>query len=68
MYGDRDNAKKDLITLFEIMSRQGTSLLIDAMAESVGMTVNKFKLTEKEASTLRNSLLTEFKHAMLERT
>jgi hypothetical protein len=66
-YSDIDNVKKDAVTIHEIISRQGTSLLIDCIAEHVGRTANKFKLKLNESRLARNSIVKELNHAINER-
>jgi hypothetical protein len=67
-YGDVDRVKSDVETLNEILGRQGSSLLIDVIAESVGATSNRFKLSDSERQRLVESLVTELKESLLERT
>lgn len=52
----------------EILARQGSSLLIDVIAESIGETVNKFKLNSVESKRIRDSLVSELNDAISERT
>lgn len=67
-YGDLDNVRSDVKTLNEILDRQGTSLLIDVIAEHCGDTVNKFKLSDTESKRVLDTLVTELRDAILERT
>lgn len=67
-YGDYDNVTKDVKTLNDIIDRQGASLLIDVLAEKVGNTAIKHKLTSDEIVTVMQSMLTELKESILERT
>jgi len=67
-YGDLDNVKRDVQTLNEIQSRQGSSLLIDSLAESAAGALFKFKSNEEERMRLVDSLVSELKNALLERT
>ena len=67
-FGDIENIRRDSKTLFEIQSRQGSSLLIEIIAESVGTASNKFKLSEEERSRLRETLVRELDEAIKERT
>lgn len=67
-YGDYDNVTKDVKTLNDILGRQGNKLLLDVIAEHVGNCVNNFKLNEEETKRLRDSLLSDLKEAILERT
>lgn len=66
-YGDIDNVKADVKALNDIISRQGTSLLIDTISNSVGDTVNKYKLESAEAQRIVKALVTELKESLLER-
>jgi len=67
-YGDLDNVRRDAKTLNEIQSRQGASLLIDAVAEATGRAVNEFSMSAADRKRLVDSLILEFKDALLERT
>lgn len=66
-YGDTDRVKQDLITLNDIMARQGDRLLLHAIAEASGHSANKFKMTPQERNNLMNALLHEFHAALGER-
>ena len=66
-YGDIENVPTDIKTLNEIQSRQGSTLLIDSLAESVATTANKFKLTALERETLIENLVLELQDALRER-
>ena len=67
-YGDVDRVKSDVIALNEILMRQGTSLFIDVIAESVGNIALKFKLPSLDSSLIRESIIEELNEAILERT
>lgn len=67
-YGDLDRVKEDAKTLNEILSRQGASLLIDVIGDHCGETVNKFRLGDADRVRLRDSLVTELKESINERT
>ncbi len=67
-YGDSDRVSSDAKLLNDILSRQGTSLLIDVIAEFVGNTANKFSYDSKEIDRLTKSLVSELKSAINERT
>lgn len=67
-YGDTENVLTDLKDLKEIISRQGTSLLLDAIAEHVGLSVNNFNLSRLECEKLKDSLVNELSEALNERT
>lgn len=66
-YGDIDNVKADVKALNDIISRQGTSLLIDTISNSVGDKVNKYKLESTEAQRIVKALVTELNESLLER-
>lgn len=66
-YGDIDNVKADVKALNDIISRQGTSLLIDVISNSVGDTVIKYKLESTEAQRIVKALVTELNESLLER-
>lgn len=66
-YGDRDKVPTDCKALYDIINRQGASLLIDCIAESNGSTANKFKLSESERKLLVEKLVSELKDALQER-
>ena len=67
IYGDIENVKRDVLTLREIESRQGSKLLIDVIAESTGETANKFKLPCDDRQRLIDSLVADLKNALEER-
>lgn len=66
-YGDIDSVKQDATIVNEILSRQGSKFLIDVLAESVGTTANKFKLTSFERETLIDNLICELSNVLRER-
>ena len=66
-YGDFDNIKTDVKTLHDIINRQGSSLVVDCLAESLGQTAIKFKLSEAESNDALDSLLNGLKEQTLER-
>ena len=66
-YGDIDNVKADVKALNDIISRQGTSLLIDVISNSVGDIVIKYKLESTEAQRIVKALVTELNESLLER-
>jgi hypothetical protein len=47
-YGDNKNANDDKNTIFEIIERQGWSLLIDAIAESTLISADELGLDKTE--------------------
>jgi hypothetical protein len=66
-YGDIDKVSLDSARVFEILDRQGTSLLIDLIAEYQGRAANKFKLRPSERVLTILRLSDEFKNALQER-
>lgn len=66
-YGDTNNARQDSKALREILERQGVSLLIDVLADHVGVCANNHKLTETERNKVRDSMLNELRESINER-
>ncbi len=66
-YGDVQNVKSDIKTLFEILGRQGSSLLIDAIAEYTATTANKFKFKPSDRSMTMVALVDELEESLKER-
>ncbi len=67
-YGDLDQVKQDSRTLQDIIKRQGTSLVIDNLAEFIGRMSIEYKLSTDEVKNLRESLISELNYAIKERT
>lgn len=66
-YGDLENHKKDVLALWDILSRQGNHFAIDVIAETVATAANKFKLSEQERENLRCELIHDLSLALQER-
>ena len=66
-YGDADNVRRDAETVREIQSRQGTTFLIDLIAESIGEMSNKFNLDGVERRRLIDAYPLELREAIKER-
>lgn len=66
-YGDFDNIKSDVKTLHDILNRQGTNLVVDCIADTIGTTGLKFGLTFDESKDALDSILSELKQQTLER-
>lgn len=66
-YGDIQNLKQDVVTLHDIIARQGSRLLIDIIAEQAGVLSIRFKLNETERQDLIKSLLKELDESLSER-
>ena len=56
VYGDLDNVKKDLSTLKDILERQGSDIVLEAIAEQVGYCKIKFNLSGAELSAIVSSI------------
>jgi len=66
-YGDFNNIQNDVKTLHDIINRQGTNLVVDCLAESLGNTGLKFNLTDKECIKIMDSIIDEFRTQTFER-
>jgi len=66
-YGDFDNIKTDVKTLHDIINRQGTTLIVDCIAEHIGTTANKFHLTHDYSKKALDNILYELTEQTLER-
>lgn len=66
-YGDIENVKADAKTVNEILDRQGSSFLLDLVAEHSGRCAIKFSMSQHERETLVKSLVDELKESLLER-
>jgi hypothetical protein len=66
-YGDQERVKADVKTIFEILDRQGSSLIIDALAEYVADRVRRLKVGERERIRTRDTLVDELDQALTER-
>lgn len=66
-YGDVENVKRDAKTLREILSRQGSSLLIDVIADSIGEAALKFKFTKSDSAMTMIATVDELESAIKER-
>ncbi len=68
VYGDVDNVQKDSKVLAEILSRQGSDLLLEVIANQVGNTVVKFSLKPAEVDAIKASLRLSLDELIGERT
>lgn len=68
LYGDTDNVKRDVATLKDILSRQGSRLLLDVIAESIGESALTFKLSGEEVRRIKTIVLNELSEVIDERT
>ncbi len=66
-YGDVDRVKADALTIRRILERQGSSLVIDVIAEKTAEIANAFKLDYLDRSNTRMSLVDELNEALMER-
>lgn len=66
-YGDTENVKKDSKTVNDIISRQGTTFLLDLISSWAGDCANRFNMGELDRTTLIKSLTAEFNEALKER-
>ena len=66
-YGDIEKVKQDAKTIRDIESRQGSSLLIDCLAESCGETAIKFNFSSTDRKNLIKNLLSELENALRKR-
>ena len=67
-YGDLENIKTDSKNLTGIIERQGLKFVVDVIAEYIGTTVLKFKLSVPEVTTLVQTLIKDLANAISERT
>jgi len=66
-YGDIESLKYDLNALNNILSRQGTNLLIDVIAEHAGKTANKFNMSDDDRDRLVSNLINDLQNQLNER-
>ena len=66
-YGDFERLKDDVTTLHDIINRQGTNLVVDCIAESLGITSIKHSLSFDESKQALDSIIDELKTQTYER-
>ena len=66
-HGHPEQLETDIDTLHDILDRQGTSVVIDAIADNVACAAIKFNMSEQERDRLTNSLAAELQNALLEK-
>lgn len=66
-YGDYDNVKKDVSTLNDILSRQGSTLLMEVIAEQAGNTAIKHNLNHIERERLLINICADLQSELCER-
>ena len=68
VYGDLDNVKKDLGTLKDILDRQGSDIVLEAIAEQIGHCKLKFNLSSAELAAIVSSIKLSLDDLIGERT
>lgn len=68
VYGDADSVVKDAVSLTEIIERQGFDIVLESIANYVGNTVVKFKLSQDEVEAIKSSLRMSLIELIDERT
>ena len=63
-YGDESKVSDDTKTLKDIFNRQGSSFLLDVLAELVGDATRKFTLRPSESKYLKTSLVNELSRSI----
>ena len=66
-YGDVEQLKQDAATLRDILNRQGSRLLLEVIANSVGEASTKFKFDNLEQGRVLTKLVTELSDLIVER-
>lgn len=66
-YGDIDKVKDDSKVLHDIISRQGSTLLIDVIAEHIGQANLNHNFSDIEKNRILTLTVNELKYAILER-
>ncbi len=67
MYGDIENVRSDVNTINDIIKRQGAKLVLDVIAEYIGLVALRFKLSSDDAIYARDSYLNDLKESINER-
>lgn len=68
IYGDSDNVKKDLGTLKDILDRQGSDIVLEAIAEQIGHCKLKFNLSSADLAAIVSSIKLSLDDLIGERT
>jgi hypothetical protein len=68
VYGDLDNVKKDLGTLKDILDRQGSDIVLEAIAEQIGHCKLKFNLSSADLAAIVSSIKLSLDDLIGERT
>ena len=66
-YGDTDRVRADTKVLFDILDRQGSALLIDALAEYAAVSMAKFNLGNSDKAMTKIALVDSLEEAINER-
>ena len=66
-YGDIDNVAGDVKALHDIIARQGSQLVTAVLAEGIGSTALKYKLTFNESKRVLESMIEDLTEQTLER-
>ena len=66
-YGDYDNVAKDSKAIYDIQARQGNTLILECIAETIGKACSKFNLSDEEKQHLLDTTIAELKEEILER-
>ena len=66
-YGDYENVTRDAKAIYDIMARQGNTLIFECIAEKIGDAALKFKLDDPERMRLMRSNVAEFQDEILDR-
>jgi hypothetical protein len=68
VYGELDNVKKDLGTLKDILDRQGSDIVLEAIAEQIGHCKLKFNLSSADLAAIVSSIKLSLDDLIGERT
>ena len=66
-YGDYDNVTKDSKAIYDILDRQGNTLLLECIAERIGTSAKKFSIGSEDRTRLMDSIVDELKTEILDR-
>ena len=66
-YGDYDNVTKDSNAIYDILDRQGKTLVLECIAERIGQAVRQFNLSDHERKTLLNQATAELREEIADR-
>ncbi len=66
-YGDMDKVSRDSAVIYDIINRQGTTLLIDCIAEHIGRVARDFKFHWTDSQMTKIAIVDELSSAIDER-